>query len=160
MLKTSDVAAQLGVTASTVRNYTKAFAEYLSPGATPLEGQRQFTDQDLRVLATAKGFLDQGMKYSQAADNLALIDLDTLEELPPPVEEPSTALVPRALLVEVDRRHSQELARVTAERDKALEDLRTLERQVGELTGQVHALQPRPRLGIRQRLRRWWTGDV
>ena len=142
MLTTSGVARQLGVTPSTVRNYTKAFSDFLSPGATPAEGQRQFTDKDLRVLAAAKSFLDLGQKYSQAADNLALIDLDTLEEPGPPVETPSTALVPRMLLVEVDRRHSQELRRAIAERDRALQDMRELERQVGELTGQLQARRP------------------
>jgi len=145
MLRTSEVAELLGVTGSTVRNYTKAFADYLSPGARPSEGQRQFTDQDLRVLATAKQFLDMGQTYAQAGDNLALVDLDNLEDVPLPIQEPSTALVPRVLITELERRHSQELARVTAERDQILEDLRSLERQVGELTGRL-AEQRRP----------WW----
>ena len=156
MPTTSDIARQLGVTPSTVRNYTKAFAQFLSPGATPAEGQRQFTDKDLRVLAAAKSFLDLGQTYAQAADNMALIDLDTLEEPGPPVEAQSTALVPRMLLVEVDRRHSQELGRAIAERDQALDRVAALEREVGRLEGQLHRPQP---LGIRARLRRWWSGN-
>ena len=75
---------------------------------------------------------------------LALLDLDALEE-PPPSEEPSTALVPRMLVTELERRHSQELARVTTERDTAQAQVVELSRQVGELTGRLQEVR-----------RTWW----
>jgi len=137
MATTSDVAGRLGVTPSTVRNYTRAFADYLSPGARPDQGQRTFTDRDIRVLQAAKSFLDQGQTYAQVGDNLAASDLEDL----PPVSEPepstSTALVPLATIQALTQRHDQELARVLEERDELLQEVRELHHRIGELEAQA-----------------------
>jgi DNA-binding transcriptional MerR regulator len=52
MLTLVDFAKAYDVTRSTVRNWSKEFGDYLSPFATPPQGdQREFTDHDAAVIA-------------------------------------------------------------------------------------------------------------
>jgi len=102
MATTGEVASRLSVSRSTVRAYGGELADYLSAGATPEPGQaRQFSEEDLRVMATARDLLGEGLTYDQVRERLAqglhLVDLPEVEPKPPHPEPPpastSTALV-------------------------------------------------------------------
>ncbi len=87
-MKTSEAAKRLAVSPATVRNYSRRFAEYLSDSAarTP----RQFTEQDLSIMAVARDSLAEGNTYDDVAESLALVDMDRLQPLPEPEPEPTT----------------------------------------------------------------------
>lgn len=148
MLTVSDVAGRLGISAGTVRNYTSQFADHLSPEATPPPGQpRRFTDEDLRVMATAKSLLAEGLTYDQVRERLAEgVHLVEEVEVPPtPEPEPErteTALVPVATLQLYVQPYVRERDRVIMERDEALARVAELEREVGRLEGQLQVQQP------------------
>jgi len=143
MLSTSDVARRLGVSSATVRNYTQEFGDHLSPEASPLPGQpRRFIEDDLRVMATAKALLAEGLTYEGVRERLAAgVHLVEEAELPPPPEpepEPAeTALVPMASVRLIIEPYIQEQDRVLSERDELLSEVRELREGIGHLRGRL-----------------------
>ena len=60
-----EVAELLGISPSTLRSWTKRFAEFLSPEAAnpPPRKRRRYTEQDVALLMEVKGLRDQGFGY-------------------------------------------------------------------------------------------------
>ncbi len=76
----NEVAAQLGISPSTLRRWSNEFADYLSdaagrPEVAPTGGMahRRYTDQDLETLMTTKGLLAEGLTYIQVGRRLELL---------------------------------------------------------------------------------------
>jgi len=74
--KTKDVADRIGVSTATIRIWTAEdgpFSPFISDEARGGRGrvQRNFTDEDVRVLAHAKMLSDSGMTLEQVAAALA-----------------------------------------------------------------------------------------
>ena len=120
MATVGEVAALLGVGPTTVREWGVEFKENLSPTAVPDKGQvRNFTDEDLRVLA-----LVAKMRAEQATYDGIREALDNGDRAmpPPPTEDagPSTAL---AIRYERElSRMSGQLVSVEAERDRVIQE--------------------------------------
>lgn len=140
MLSVSQMARYLGVSPGTVRNYSREFTDHLSPLATPRLGEpRRFAEDDLRVMATAKSLLGEGLTYEQVRGQLAqgvhlVEDLDL--RLPPPEPEPTeTALVPMASVRLIVQPYMQQAEQLRKERDQALGRVVELERHLGRLEG-------------------------
>ena len=152
MLTTSEVAKALGVSSATVRNYTQKFGNHLSAGANGRP--RRFSDDDLRILNTARSLLAEGLRYEETNERLAVVDLEELEPLPEP--EPETALVPvtsfRALMETYVQPYVQERDRVLAERNELLQEVREQREEIGHLRGQLEILQRQERKSWLQRL--------
>ena len=70
--KTSQAADMAGISPTTVRVYTAAFGDFLSPQATPPKGQtRIYNDADIVILATIKDLKDQQKDDNTIAAALA-----------------------------------------------------------------------------------------
>jgi DNA-binding transcriptional MerR regulator len=68
---TSEVAARLEISPSTLRRWTVEFADFLSDGAIAAESQtRLYTAADLDLLATVKSLLSEGRTYYQVGKRL------------------------------------------------------------------------------------------
>jgi len=152
MATVAQIVKRLGISATSVRSYAGLFADHLSPGAKPGAGhKRAFTEDDVRVLATARALLAEGLTYEQVGDRLAggIALLEGVEVPPPPEPKPepaSTALVPVSTVQVLVQQHSQELARAIAERDAALAKVEALQRELGRAEGE-----------LQQRRRPWWA---
>jgi len=70
-----EVAAQLGISPSTLRAWTKRFAAFLSPDAAnpPPRRRRRYTDEDMAVLMSIKSLRKQGFNYEQIAYRLEML---------------------------------------------------------------------------------------
>ncbi len=86
MFTPKQVADSLNLSSTTIRNYSRLWADYLSPSANPQAGQgRIYTEDDLAVMATIAALRD-----SQATTDQIRAALDAgqrLEPMPPPEVE-------------------------------------------------------------------------
>lgn len=65
-----EVAAELGISAQTLKNWTRDFAPFLSPAGPLGDGARRFTDDDVFVLRRIKDHLASGLTFEECADEL------------------------------------------------------------------------------------------
>ncbi len=66
----TDLATELGISAQTLKNWTRDFAAFLSaPGALG-ESNRRFTDDDVFVLKRIKDHLAAGLTFEETAEEL------------------------------------------------------------------------------------------
>ncbi len=66
----TDLASELGISAQTLKNWTRDFAAFLSaPGALG-ETNRRFNDDDVFVLKRIKDHLSAGLTFEETADEL------------------------------------------------------------------------------------------
>jgi DNA-binding transcriptional MerR regulator len=72
LLRPSDVADQLGISAATLRRWSSRFSELLDLGDGGQESgsHRRYTEHDLETLASVKRLLEQGWTYEQVASQL------------------------------------------------------------------------------------------
>ena len=87
MFTPKQVANRLGLSSTTIRNYSHLWADYLSPSANPQAGQpRVYTEDDLAVLTTVAA-----MRDSQVSTEAIRAALDAGQRLEPapPVERPA-----------------------------------------------------------------------
>jgi len=114
-----EVCSQIDVTPSTLRRWSKEFANFLSSEAgTPTSSEsgrpahRRYTDEDLEVLLTIKGLLSEGYTYQQVKKRLEALrlsetgegDVYAISPVPPgPTEQP--ALTP-AVTILADTLHT------------------------------------------------------
>ena len=156
MLYTPKQATQItGASASSLRNYTSAYARYFSTEATSTP--RKFTDADLKLIAFIMHLTkERGMKHAEVAEALQSGELDNFtwepSESEPEFQEigsesfESTALVPLAnlqaaqlLLQEAQRREEAAI-----ERQRELQArIEELVRELGEAKGELKAIQNR-----------------
>ena len=91
MFTPKQIANRLNLSSTTIRNYSRLWADYLSPSANPQAGQgRLYTEDDLAVMATIAA-----LRENQATADQIRAALDAgqrMEPMPPPeVERPADA---------------------------------------------------------------------
>jgi len=80
-----DVANELGVSAHTLKNWSKDFAPFLSPPGAMGESGRRFTEADVAVFQRIKDHLAAGLTFEETADELRSAGYgDGIEPTPPP----------------------------------------------------------------------------
>lgn len=137
-MKTGEVAKRLGVSTAAVRQWTHAtdgpYIEFLSASARGGKS-RQFTDQDVRILAAAKQLGEELRSFEEVRERLQEMQADEWRELPP--------LPPLA-------GHSDDIPMVTADaasgaiertKERLTAEIRTLETQITRLEDQVVKLE-------------------
>lgn len=141
----SDLARRLGVSPGTIRNYTRVFAEYLSPVATPPRGRtRLFTTEDARKLTCARQLLSEGATYAAVKAQLRIGIPSTVSIEVPPLpepEEPKPKLVPLDGIELIIQPYIGEANRLRRERDEALARIAELERELGRLEARLEWLE-------------------
>ena len=86
MFTPKQVADSLNLSSTTIRNYSRLWADYLSPSANPQAGQgRLYTEDDLAVMATIAALRDRQATADQVRE--ALDAGQRLEPVPPPEVE-------------------------------------------------------------------------
>lgn len=145
MYTVKTVAEHAGVSVPTVYNYTKRFAQFFSPTATPEKGTtRLFTLEDIRLLAYLNHKLaQQKLTYEQVE---AVLATDTREleqftdftspEAPAemmPLAAQSEWLAAKVLVEDARTREQQALAKV----DQLQQEIGELKHQLGILEGQL-----------------------
>ncbi len=99
MLRPKDIIEELGISAPSLRLWSKRFSELLSPGAQSSQtqtggmAQRRYNQDDLELFKRAKRFLDAGKTYEETLAALTYQEpVPEAIELSPTHEEPSTDL--------------------------------------------------------------------
>ena len=116
-----DVATLHGITTENARQWAVEFSRYLSPTATPGEGQkRAFTDEDMEVFDLVARLRSERRKFEDIHAALQTGQRGVAPQLPP-VDIQALALVEgeRRLLAQVDR-----LTGLLAERSQQLDQLK------------------------------------
>jgi len=149
MYTTKQAGDLLGVTPSTVRNYTAALGAFLSPSANGRP--RRFTEQDIAVLTRARAGLAEGRTFDQVATDLASVDLGTLTPPTPaePERQPEPQITALALIDQWElmvRPYQEQAEQLRQERDAAQARVAELERELGRAEGE-----------LAQRRRSWWS---
>jgi DNA-binding transcriptional MerR regulator len=82
-----EVAERLSVSPSTLRRWSREFADHLSgsaghpqPSPQGEPGHRRYTDRDVTTLLTVKGLLTEGLSYEQVKGRLTDVGPDEFEE--------------------------------------------------------------------------------
>jgi DNA-binding transcriptional MerR regulator len=136
---TAHVAQLFTVTHQTVKNWSKEFAAYLSPTATPQEGKkRMFTLDDVRVFALVHDYGKRGFGYDDA--HLALRS-GQRGELPNTTEVVPT--MPPALLTTLREEISSlrlQLRSTETGRDEAQGQVKLLKEQLSDKERQIREL--------------------
>lgn len=66
----NDMTGELGVSAQTLKNWTREFAPFLSPPGPMGENARRFAEDDLYVLKRIKDHLAAGLTFEETAEEL------------------------------------------------------------------------------------------
>ncbi len=156
-----DAQALVGVSASTLRNYTRDFERWLTTEATTTP--RRFTADDLRVLAFIRYRTAEKLAtIEQVQAALDVGELDAFDWQPPAMattategaEDTGSALVPleslrlaQSLLVDAQRREEAS-AQETAELRQRVE---SLQKELGRAEGELAAVK-----AGRYRAPKWW----
>ena len=144
-MQVKELAARLGVSPATIRNWSGVFSEFLSANASPPKGHaREYTQDDLQTLAAVAHYKKtERLTYDQIKTNLTSGTYGVNIPIPdaPPPETPETALVPielvQALYVQIARLEDRLL-----EREQDLQtQLQEAQRERGRLEGRLQELQ-------------------
>lgn len=66
----TEMASELGISAQTLKNWTRDFAPFLSPAGPLGENSRRFTEDDVFVLKRIKDHLAAGLTFEETAQEL------------------------------------------------------------------------------------------
>src|SRR5215213_7950645 len=106
-MTTGEVTKRLGVHANTIRLWADEYSRFLSPGALGQSpnNRREYTDDDLRVLATIHEKRSKGLPHDQIEGILLTGQrVDTLPAAPTPAEVEARKSV--ALVLRSDYEHA------------------------------------------------------
>lgn len=82
-MKSNELVQLFGVSESTIRNYVREYAQYLSPSAVGGGGQhRSFTEQDAKVLSLIIDMRSQNQSADTIALQLSALQSNNWEQLP------------------------------------------------------------------------------
>jgi DNA-binding transcriptional MerR regulator len=155
-MTTGEVTKRLGVHANTIRLWADEYSRFLSPGALGQSpnNRREYTDDDLRVLATIHEKRSKGLPHDQIEGILLTGQrVDTLPAAPTPAEVEARKSV--ALVLRSDYEHAldqvqmlqTDIARLTDERNAALmardRDTVALNQQIADLRAELGRAQGR-----------------
>ena len=162
MLRPKDILDELGISAPSLRLWSKHFSDLLSPGAqssqtaTGGNAQRRYNQDDLELFRKAKRFLDSGKTYEET-----LVALQSQEPVPEPPEAPPAHEIPTTELAVIEPIHPVIRALEEALRAKD-ETIAVLKAQVEDLQRRPEAASPplRFRWGWLERLLTGKTNDV
>src|SRR5260221_8858103 len=151
-MRMGQAAELIGKHQNTIRNYAERFAEFLS--ASPGKGEhRNFTDEDVRILAFVSKLMDSGMDQNAITQTIRQRREDN-KPFPPVLPTvsgfESRSLVPVAEMeakisvITAELREAQgrleELRRQSEMRDRAYADeLTSLNREIGRLQAELDA---------------------
>ncbi|MEA3336857.1 MAG: MerR family transcriptional regulator [Chloroflexota bacterium] len=105
LYRPSQVAGMLGVSAATLRRWSRRFEDYLHLGNAGQDerSHRRYTGEDVAILRQVKAYLNQGWTYEQVAERLAEgpvspaeAGFDSVETEPDELDEESTPSVSEA----------------------------------------------------------------
>lgn len=119
MFTPKQLADRLGLSGTTIRNYSRLWSDYLSPSANPEAGQaRLYTDDDIAVIVTIAALRD-----NQATTDQIRAALDAGQRLepmrPPEADQPTADPDPQAGAAQ-QARAAVEAAAATAEKQIAI----------------------------------------
>lgn len=159
----SQASQATGIAKPTLRGYTRRYQRFLSTEATPEHGvERLFTESDLKVLAFIFSYTSAGKTHDQAMQALQAGELDQFSWQPPqepetpdqPSESYSAALVPVERLQALDtlrQNAEQREAEALARLEQAQEQIRELERKLGQAQGELAGVR-----SSQYRAPKWW----
>ena len=131
-MKPIDIANRLKVSDSTVRQWTRLYADFLTASAVPDKGERRdYTLHDLQVLALVKNRSDRSIRRDDITAELAQLQRDDWRSLPP-LEE-LTRMPEGSDLVPVETAQ----AIVQVERVAMQREINTLQESVRELKAEL-----------------------
>ena len=136
---TAHAIQMFGVTHQTIKNWSREFASYLSPSATPEQGKKRlFTLEDVKVFALVMEYHKRGLGYEDAH-----IALRSGQRGDVPQATDITATIPPSLLItlreEITSLRTQ-LKVTEQDRDKERGKTELLEKQLAEKEGQMKEL--------------------
>lgn len=70
MMTPAEVARKANVTAQSIRNYSRDYADFLSPGARGEDGPRLYTDEDVEVLCAIAALRKSGVPPAEVVTRL------------------------------------------------------------------------------------------
>lgn len=89
----AQVAQQANVTAQTIRNYSREFAELLSPSAHGKDGPRLYTDEDVETLCTIAALRKSGLRRDEVMERIRHVDVPSVVDVEPePQNDTQTSL--------------------------------------------------------------------
>ena len=109
-----------GISASTVRLWSREYSEYLSPGARPGKGeQRLFAPDDIAIFKTVRAIRESGGNTDQiiaALDNGERLETtqETPQDVPGQASGTQTALLPMELIQAIVTPYKQQIEANTA----------------------------------------------
>jgi len=133
---TKDVAQRFGVSPDTVRIWTTQFSAYLSPTASPEKGrQRNFTEEDMEILALIAAMKGQGSKFDEIAASLSAGSRGTVPDTIIPRTTVTTTEVRRQLqqVEQALNETTQELFKTQGENRLLKEQLQQRDTRITEL---------------------------
>jgi DNA-binding transcriptional MerR regulator len=139
-MNVSSVADLVGTSPDSLRRWTREYAAFLSPGATPPRGdERRLNEHDLRVLHFIGAARDAGTAHDKIREQLAALQKDGWAELPPLPEAWIQPPQDGRIAVSEAREESQHLAEIAAQQIV----IQTLREQLQDAQGRAETLQRR-----------------
>ncbi len=92
-LRPADIAKECGVSVGTVRNWCAEYAEFLSMGANPIDGNRLLNERDLEICRYIASLRKEGMSKPQIILRLretTFGHVDTEQSIVKPIEAPQS----------------------------------------------------------------------
>lgn len=87
----AQVAKRANITAQSVRNYSRDYADLLSPGASGEAGPRLYTDEDVRILCTIAALRKAGVPHEEIVARMEREDVPPIVDVTP--QSPQNSVV-------------------------------------------------------------------
>ncbi len=162
LYRPAQAATLAGISLTSLREYTIAYAPFFSEHATPPPGEpRLFTPEDVRLLAFIADNVRQGASYEEVIQRLASGALDDFEwwlpERGQTRGQTTAALVPVPQLQVIAEAFFQQAEEARVREEELRARLAIAERRISQLEDELEAI--RQRIEARDgRARRWWFG--